>query len=661
MGVQGLSSFIKSHPQLYREIRFRQSRLVIDGCNLNYLLYFGSGLNQRHGGEYAAYEKLIEKFVTALRDCNISPFVVLDGGAGSTDNKLNTLIQRAEDKIQKAHRTALGGQEDVLPPLSMLLFRQTLVRLNVPVAMCYGEADQEIAALAFEWQCPVLSNDSDFYIFNLPAGLLPVSHFQWEAMNQSRTQKYIPCKSYKSSSFCIFFNIKPQVLPIFAVLTGNDYVKIESLLCQFAPAGSGKAAQIKGLIYWLRKFQQPKEAFMALEQLLGNLSSNDKAVILDSLMVGMEEYQLPSSCLRAFFTDGTVPALSAGEQVPDWIRIPLTKAELSGDVLDILLLHRISLGYPVDCADLPSAHLTSRPLRQLMYGLLLGPGQQVEEMDRDGLRVRKVRVHSAVTEDTKWLPLHSLQEVAHPLRLQVLLGALGVNKEYLSCLPLQWHLPLAVTCYWLKSAEPQPETRLLKALLMTMSNSYDPVYQQTWSTNCTWVLDVGVAHSLNQWQACLKNSIHLNQLLGFPLPEPHIARLYKGTLVHWMVHRMSPGKKLKPYLKYNLSSMKMYKVLLGVVNRFQNQKALISSKTKKTVKPPRVRPVDDLSTGLQRLFLHDKDDGETESGAGGVGSADEDLDHMVSVKTRYRAKDRKDRSNNPELVRKKECRGWNLV
>lgn len=37
-------------------------------------------------------------------------------------------------------------------------------------------------------------------------------------------------------------------------------------------------------------------------------------------------------------------------------------------------------------------------------------------------------------------------------------------------------------------------------------------------------LDLDVTHSINQWQLCLKDSIHLNQLLGRPLPEPQVAR-----------------------------------------------------------------------------------------------------------------------------------------
>lgn len=35
---------------------------------------------------------------------------------------------------------------------------------------------------------------------------------------------------------------------------------------------------------------------------------------------------------------------------------------------------------------------------------------------------------------------------------------------------------------------------------------------------------VAVAHNITQWQICLKDSIHLNQLLGLPLPEPQVSR-----------------------------------------------------------------------------------------------------------------------------------------
>ncbi len=97
--------------------------------------------------------------------------------------------------------------------------------------------------------------------------------------------------------------------------------------------------------------------------------------------------------------------------VPEWLQLPLITGRLSPDVLDVLLLQRLGLSCPVDHADMPSANLTSRPLRQVMYGLLLGRGSTVDEMDRDGLELKVTPVHPAFPGFTKQLVLRSLHKV----------------------------------------------------------------------------------------------------------------------------------------------------------------------------------------------------------------------------------------------------------
>lgn len=324
MGVKGLATLLDSHREIYRDVRFRQRRLVIDGCNLIYQLYFQSGLDQNHGGEYAAFEELIEKFIKALRECLITPYVVMDGGTDQTDKKLETLTQRAKDRARRAHQAMVSGrQENILPQMFKLVFKQTLTRLQIPLAQCFGEADQEIAALANEWECPVLSNDSDFYIFDLPAGLLPISHFQWQAVKKSGSQSYIPCKSYNASSFCTLFNIQRQLLPIFAALAGNDYVKLQKMessisWAQFSRESSGTPGHhLEGLIGWLRGFQQPQEALEAVRGLLGGLNKKKKEEVLQGMNVGIEEYKIPPSSLKRFFIHGIAPPFPAEEKVAD--------------------------------------------------------------------------------------------------------------------------------------------------------------------------------------------------------------------------------------------------------------------------------------------------------------------------------------------------------
>lgn len=289
----------------------QQADTVLFSFSVVCLVVDGSGLDQNHGGEYAAFEELIEKFVKALRDCEVAPYVVLDGGSDHTDKKLETLTCRAADRIRRAHHAAQTGvQTKILPQLVKLVFRQTLARLQVPVAQCYGEADRQIAALAREWECPVLSNDSDFYIFDLPAGLLHISHFQWEAVERSGSHSYIPCKSYRTSSFCSLFNMRCQLLPAFASLVGNDYVNLRRMETSI----SWIPSHLEGLLCWLRGFHLPQEALDAVLGLMGELSRERQEEVLQGLHLGMQEYQLPPSSLKMFFVHGTAPPFPA-EQV----------------------------------------------------------------------------------------------------------------------------------------------------------------------------------------------------------------------------------------------------------------------------------------------------------------------------------------------------------
>uniref|UniRef100_A0A3Q3GT94 XPG N-terminal domain-containing protein n=1 Tax=Labrus bergylta TaxID=56723 RepID=A0A3Q3GT94_9LABR len=471
MGVPDLTSLIEANPEIYQKFEFSESRLVIDGCNFLYLLYFDSGLDQNRGGEYAAFEDLVERFVKALKDCGISPYVVLDGSL---------------DRLQNANKAAVeSSQENVLPQMASLVLQQTLARLEVPVA-------------------------HDFFIFDLPGGLLPISHFHWEVVKRIGSQSYIPSKIYYSSSFCKVFDIEPQLLPAFSSLAVNlQRLDALSRWAEFDPAVNGKSPhRLKGLLCWLKDFKQLEEAFEAALGLLGELSEETKAEVMEGLNLGMEEYQLPPSSLNRFFIDGVM----AG-----WVLLLLTQARLNSNVLHVLLFSSINLSCPVERADFPSAHLTSRPIRQVIYRLLLGE-TLVKENDREGLEPKSFIVQPAASG-------------AEPsVRLQVLLDALGVPEACLEGLQPHLRLLVAVSCFWLQRAEPKPDETLLKALLLGVKSPFQ-------SSMCVCDsalkrekkpfelrLDADALHSFNQWQGCLRQTVHLNQLLGFPLPEPQIAR-----------------------------------------------------------------------------------------------------------------------------------------
>ncbi|XP_035529122.1 protein asteroid homolog 1-like [Morone saxatilis] len=214
-----------------------------------------------------------------------------------------------------------------------------------------------------------------------------------------------------------------------------------------------------------------------------------------------------------------------------------------------------------------------------------------------------------------------------------------------------------------RRAQPPPGESLLKALLLGMSNG-EALRQraalQIQNEYCKQKLDVRVVHSFNQWQACLKDSIHLNQLLGFPLPEPQIARLYEGTLVHHLVHRMRT-RKLKHLLKYNRSSMKQYKTMLAAIHQFRAQEASTPSKTQERSTARQRQSLYDLTVNLQQLYGVNDEEAATEVRSAVKALEDIHLDDLVLLRTRYKAKERNNRSKNPELARKEECRGVDLL
>lgn len=94
MGVQGLTTFVEGNRHFFQDVKFRDSRMVIDGCSLYFRLYFNHGLDQQHGGDYDAFASLLTQFLSALATCNIQPYVVLDGGKDALQRPIISFILR---------------------------------------------------------------------------------------------------------------------------------------------------------------------------------------------------------------------------------------------------------------------------------------------------------------------------------------------------------------------------------------------------------------------------------------------------------------------------------------------------------------------------------------------------------------------------------------
>ncbi|XP_069068022.1 single-strand DNA endonuclease ASTE1 [Pleurodeles waltl] len=633
MGIPGLMTYVKANNQFFDSLKLRDSKIIIDGSNLYYRLYFDSYLDLQHGGDYDAFTDFVQAFFNALSACRIYPYVVLDGGCDPTDKKLETHKQRAKDKIRMAHSLSQGRGGTVLPLLIRDVFIQVLHSIRVPFIQCFLEADREIVALANHWKCPVLTYDSDFCIFDLNGGYCPASDFQWRNMGtiKGTQQSYIPAKCFFVEKLCSHFsNMNRALLPLFAVLNGNDYITIPALAAFFRnvkfPIGgcsshSKKHIRMQGLLNWLSGFKDPAEA---MENILKYLKKHEQNDIKDLLSTHMEDYKPANVKLEDFFQNGLYECdLALSFNLPDWFLDGLAKGQLSPFLGDVLVLKRTFLFVQVENMQRVSAHNISKPIRRAIYRLLLnsssGAAQVsptnkqtkvlcVNEFDRTEQTLKKTAAEVAI-EDCGVFPnnffVSKITKETLSEHLKLLLGVLEVKSSILDPLRSCWMFPVAITCFWVDHCEPKVKLHHLYALLMGMVYGemhriissqgpaektkavFDQFLKLKERKGQNKHLDLDAAHIFCQWQSCLQMGLYLNQLLRFPLPEPDLTRLYNGTLVHRLCHEFKSSPATKDLLSRWPAMEELFHILLLAVTSavppdfFQNKS---KSKPKKNRK-----------------------------------------------------------------------------
>ncbi|XP_040287219.1 protein asteroid homolog 1 [Bufo bufo] len=669
MGIQGFMSFVCSHSNFFLELKLKNTKLIIDGNNLYHKLYFDSGLDLVHGGDYDRFTDVLTKFFESLSVCNIQAYVVFDGGCDISDKKLETQKQRFKDKIKMAQNLSQGRGGCVLPLLSRKVCIQVLRDLQVPFVQSFSEADREIVALANLWNCPVLSFDSDFCIFDLKAGYCTLNSFQWKNIVSVKETRecYIPVRCFSAQKLCHLYNdMNIVLLPLFAVITGNDYISLSALETFFSkvhlPVGNSshsgrRHVRIHGLLNWLSRFTDVEEA---MENVLNYLRVKDRDTIRQLLFSAMEEYSLQETVnLEQYFLRGLYSSPTAVKlNLPDWVQNALARGELSPLLSDALVLRRVFLHAQVEDMRKPSAHFITKPVRKLIYALLLkeSHGSQheaqrskelhVDEFDRleANLRRSTVEISNAYADISEDLSLSKLPQLPLETRLNLLLRGLDLRAKDLQFVLPSYKLLVGIVSYWIRQAEPKVKLYHLKALIMgivcgeAFNIDNKPVcassdeHEESITLMCEQIrrlriegaqhrrLNLEDLHILCQWQCCLQMFMHFNQLLSTPLAEPDITRLYSGSFVYHMTQKLKTSSSSEDLFKSCPSMEKLYQDRIHEVmstipkDHFKSRTKSSSAKSKKKGKKGlnlkagsklENRPQCDLNNRFATLLMED--------------------------------------------------------
>lgn len=509
MGILGLTTFVNCNPRLTMEFPLHSTRIVIDGNSLYHFIYEDTYLDFYHGGDYDQYAIEITEFFRLLHSCNIELYVVFDGGNDPKDMKFQTLQERMKQKLENAKRIAyrLRGRKRVMPILAFNTFKAVLKKLSIPFAVCEFEADREIAMLANTLNCPVLSNDSDFFIFPLTGGFISFKNITFNLQEIKRennsVEHFLPARLYHVDNLLQFFpSLGKEVLPLLAALLGNDYIdkdmfqsfhdSIQSNECetQFWK-NSSDDKRTPRVVLWLEGLKSYSEG---IKEIMSKAESQNVKTISSALKITIEAYQTNAteteSSLYSYFMgkgdigDNQIKGVN-GSVIPMWYLSHHRKGLISPNCLDIITSHRKFLSPQVeDQNSLDSSYQSSVNLRKYMYGILLSEdnadfetnGAQglvanmkcaVEEFDRRGDTIISQHI-SPATYSGKLPKLSDIPDLSQNERKNLLRGILTIPRFNIDHMTTDLELILGIVIYWIKNSQQKVTISHLQSVLVCL-------------------------------------------------------------------------------------------------------------------------------------------------------------------------------------------------
>ncbi|XP_064640291.1 protein asteroid homolog 1-like [Lineus longissimus] len=510
MGIPGLTTFINMNPTLFQPYKLHGTQVVIDGYNLLHVLYYEYHINHRYCGNYDQFAKNIEHYFSAFSICDVKPVIVFDGGYEKDDRKLRTTLRRAQERIHLAGFISHGGSGKILPVLAEVTFKNVLAKLNISHMTCNFEADDELAALANHWGCPVISNDSDFFVFNVHGGFIPLDHLTVQVSKNSDGTKYLDTHIYRIETFVKHFKCRDvQFVPLLATLLGNDFVdgrKFENFFSNIklprvkskrftVPAKNTKMA---GLLIWLEDMDSVEEA---VETILQYFKKDDRDYFEKIILRSIDSYTKIVSKLQHFFEDRKAAISECdsdvksynGIDLPVWFLREFRLGNLSSSLFNVLVLHRVIPLCQVENMEVVNAHQCAYEIRRIIYGILLKKEQaqdnlpveiptetdslakatratHVEEYTRIGKKLTKHCIEPCyVLPGGNSVPLlQNIPDLSNEIRTSVLFDAFGLKVCDFEEIPDELRLVLACTVVWLRSSNPKVTKEHLQGLLVSV-------------------------------------------------------------------------------------------------------------------------------------------------------------------------------------------------
>lgn len=400
----------------------------------------------------------------------------------------------------------------------------------------FSEADKEIVVLSRQWNWPVMSNDSDFFIFDIPAGFIPLSHIDYTEPN------LVSVRMYHRTKLAEHLEIEEALLPLVASLIGNDYVTNEMLqpLYQALEIGDNQDFPAK-LNAFHRRLPRSATVEEAVRSILGIISNqNEKDALKKAIHESLDEYNIYNIavCDLTCQLETTI-----GDNIPNYVIKRYRQGQFPVWYLPIgRTVERQILKCQVEDMSQISSNNCSKTLRRIIYGITSPESQGIVEWDREGCDLQPSTVTPLVMSEVHQVPnLENLQELDANQRRNLFHKILESNKAIQS-LPEAHQLFAASIRYWIRHARPEVSEEYIKVLLLQFQQNKKSLLDPR---KTEWQgIDVALLHSLAQWQSVMAETLCVNKILVDALPEPDLSTIFNGVTAQIIYRELQKGKSI---------------------------------------------------------------------------------------------------------------------
>lgn len=408
MGIRGLWSFIEHHN--LGEAVDANGRggdgalaLIIDGSSLYHHLTAKADSGWVLGGDYAGFEAAARAFLGDIVRRGFHVALFLDGGR--LESKYLTVKRRMHDHYEDAERinrnlhagrgalngVQSGGAAPLMTKESLMAVAREWPPEQLSVHVSPLEADDQCwhHAVVLGDRClGVITNDTDFAL--LDAGMIPASSIEMRSGSRIRFRRV--ARKHVAHAMAI----PPRLVPVVAVLVGNDHFEAKTALGAFhrhVRQQFGSHGRARGLVSSMGRFvaHHQDEAIGAALEVSG---VSDRGDVLLRFSRQILKYDSSTSSFPDEDSAREIDALGG----PDRYRALYDDGRIPSDLLQVRARGVYWWRPLVEDMGHESVYRISAPLRAVLFTLLTAgtdppvPRDTVSEFVRVGLAMSSERL-----------------------------------------------------------------------------------------------------------------------------------------------------------------------------------------------------------------------------------------------------------------------------